>query len=130
MASQTAMGFGDTSPGRGTTGHRPNRRDGAGRAAGLDGGTQGGGDFGGGKDLREHDTQEAVFFRRDDGQRTIVMVEDVRQVKCQFRPCLDRVGVIRERPELHDILPTAGPVEGRDGWRLLTVPLITCARSP
>ncbi len=113
-----------------TAARRPNRRDGAGRAAGLDGYTQGGGGFGGGKGLREHDAQEAVFFRRDDGQRAIVMVEDVRQVECQFRPCLDRVGVIRERPELHDILPPAGPVEGRDGWRLLTVPLITCARSP
>ena len=122
MASQTAMGFASRRPG----GALP----GAGRAAGLDRRTQGGGDFGGGKDLREHDTQEAVFFRRDDGQRAIVIAEDVRQVEGQFRLCLDRVGVIRERPELHDILPTAGQVEGRDGWRLLTVPLITCARSP
>ena len=118
-ALPTAAELGDMQAAGGLIGFRPSSCDGAVQVARLDRHTQGGGGVGGGKGLREHDAQEAVFFRRDDGQRAIVMAEDIRQVEGQFRPCLDRIDVIREHPELHDILPTAGPVEGRDGWRLL-----------
>ena len=111
MASPTATGLGDTPPVRVPAGHRPNRRDGAGQAARLKPRTQSGGGFGGGKGLREHDAQETVFFRRDDGQRAIVMAEDVRQVDGQFRPCLDLVVMIRERPESHDIPAATVPFE-------------------
>ena len=35
------------------------------------------------------------------------MAEDVRQVEGKFRPCLDRVGMVRERPKLHGTLLAA-----------------------
>ena len=107
MASATAVGFGDTPPVRVPSGHRPTLRDGAVQAARFKPRTQGGGSFGGGKGPREHDVREAVSLRRDDAQWAIVMAEDVQQVEGQFRPCRNRVGMIRERPELHEIPPTA-----------------------
>ena len=114
MASPIAVGFGDTPPVRGTTGHRPTRRDGAGQAARFKPRTQGGG-FGGGKGLCEHDAREAVSLRRNDAQQVMVMAEDVRQVASQVRPCLDRVAMIRERPELHDIPAAVVPFERGTG---------------
>ena len=114
MASATAVGFGDTPPVRVPSGHRPTLRDGAVQAARLKPCTQGGG-FGGGKSLREHDVREAVSLRRDDAQQVMVMAEDVRQVASQVRPCLDGIGMIRERPELHDIPAAVVPFERGTG---------------
>ena len=115
MASATAVGFGDTPPVRVPSGHRPTLRDGAVQAARLKPRTQGGGSFGGGKSLREHDAREAVSLRRDNTQQVMVMTEDVRQVAGQVRPCLEGIGMIRERPELHDIPAAVVPFERGTG---------------
>ena len=108
MASATAVGFGDTPPVRVPAGRKPNRRDGAGRAAGLDGCTQGGGGFGGGKDLYEYDACETVALRPDDGKPAVE--EETTQVHGQFRLRPQGGGMIRERPELHEMPAAAAAV--------------------
>ena len=118
-ASPTAADLGDVQAPGGLIGFRPRRRDGAGRAACLDGRTQGGGRVGSAKGLDEDDAGETVALRPDDGQPAVVPEEEPTQVAGQFRPGLDRVGMIRERPELHEIPRAVGPGEGRGGWRLL-----------